>query len=274
MKNKMNTQIQTAQEKIETLNLDLAKIDHALVTILQDRKERFLKTTWLAIRDNKELLNCDRMSLLGAVVKSAELGLELNTPLGLAYLIPYGGKATLQIGYKGMLNLAYRSPKIAVFEAEVVYEKDEFYYEKGLNPVLKHIPSEDKNRGEIKCVYAICRLTNGYSTFVVMTKAEVEEIRIKAKTSKIWNEYYEMMAKKTALKRLVKYIPAEAELQTAVDLDSRYEAGYIQKIDANRVPEDAVDLSIFEEESKATPEVVESERESKLIESVKNGIKK
>ena len=274
MKNKMNTQIQTAQEKVETLNLDLAKIDHALVTILQDRKERFLKTTWLAIRDNKELLNCDRMSLLGAVVKSAELGLELNTPLGLAYLIPYGGKATLQIGYKGMLNLAYRSPKIAVFEAEVVYEKDEFYYERGLNPVLKHIPSEEKNRGEIKCVYAICRLTNGYSTFVVMTKAEVEEIRIKAKTSKIWNEYYEMMAKKTALKRLVKYIPAEAELQTAVDLDSRYEAGYIQKIDANRVPEDAVDLSIFEEESKATPEVVESERESKLIESVKNGIKK
>lgn len=264
------------QIKVEALNKDLAKIDQAMVAILGDKKERFLKTAWLAIRDNRKLLECDSMSLLGAIVKSAELGLELNTPLGLAYIIPYKGNATLQIGYKGMLNLAYRSPKIAVFEAEAVYEKDEFYYEKGLNPILKHIPSTEKDKGEIKSVYAICRLVNGFSTFIVMTRDEIEQIRLMAKTQEIWLQHYEMMAKKTAIKRLVKYIPAEAELATAVELDSRFEAGYVQRVDAKRVPEGITDLSEFEQEEKANPNAdgETDEREQKMIESVKNGMRK
>jgi recombination protein RecT len=260
--------------KQEELKSDLERIDDAMLSILGEKKERFLKTSWLAVRDNPELLKCNRMSLLGAIVKSAELGLELNTPLGLAYIIPFKGNATLQIGYKGMLNLAYRSSKIAVFEAEIVYEKDEFYYEKGLNPVLKHIPSEEVDRGEIKCVYAICRLTNGFSTFIVMSKREIEEIRIKAQTQKVWLPYYEQMAKKTALKRLVKYIPAEADLSMGVELDSKYEAGIVQKLDAERVPEGAEDLTDLEQEEEIKPEAGDGEREKKLVDAVNRGMKK
>lgn len=53
------------------------------------------------------------MSFLAALMNAAQLGLEPNTPLGQAYLIPYKNKSVLecqfQIGYKGLIDLAYRN---------------------------------------------------------------------------------------------------------------------------------------------------------------------
>ena len=72
-------------------------------------------------------------------------------PLGQAYLIPFKNKGVLecqfQLGYKGMLDLAYRSGEVSVIQAHTVYENDMFEYELGLDPKLKQIPAKE-NRGE------------------------------------------------------------------------------------------------------------------------------
>ena len=100
-------------------------------------------------------------SFLGAMMTAAQLGLEPNTPLGQAYLLPYwNSKANayecqFQLGYKGLLDLAYRSGEISVIQAHVVYENDTFDYSFGLDPQLKHIPAKS-DRGAPIFVYEMC----------------------------------------------------------------------------------------------------------------------
>ncbi len=94
--------------------------------------ERFTRIVLTAIRNNQKLAQCDKGSFFAAVMSSAQLGLEPNTPLGQAYLIPYGNECQFQIGYKGLIDLAYRSGEVSIIQAQTVYEKDEFVYERKL----------------------------------------------------------------------------------------------------------------------------------------------
>ena len=98
--------------------------------------ERFERLVFSAWNSNPKLKLCTPISFLAAAMTSAQLGLEPNTPLGQAYIIPYGNKATFQIGYKGLLTLLWRSSEIQTVDAQTVYEKDEFEFEYGSNARL------------------------------------------------------------------------------------------------------------------------------------------
>ena len=104
------------------------------------------------------------LSFLAALMNAAQLGLEPNTPLGQAYLIPYKNKGVLecqfQIGYKGLIDLAYRNGQMQTIQAQAVYENDEFSYEYGLEPKLFHRPAFS-DRGELVYFYGIFRTVNG-----------------------------------------------------------------------------------------------------------------
>lgn len=70
-------------------------------------------------------------------MQAAQLGVEPNTPLGQAYLIPYRNHGQLecqfQLGYKGLIDLAYRSGEITSISAHEVCENDDFEYELSLD---------------------------------------------------------------------------------------------------------------------------------------------
>ena len=140
--------------------------------------ERFTRMTLSALNTTPKLAECTQMSFLSAMMSAAQLGLEPNTPLGQAYLIPYRNKGKLecqfQIGYKGLLDLAYRNPDIQTVQAQCVYEADEFEYELGLEPKLKHKPAL-VNRGNLIAVYAFWKSKNGGYGFEVMSKDDVNE---------------------------------------------------------------------------------------------------
>ena len=110
--------------------------------------ERFTRITLSALSTNAKLQETTPQSFLGAMMTAAQLGLEPNTPLGQAYLIPFRNKGVLecqfQLGYKGLIDLAYRSGQISVIQAHTVYENDEFEYELGLDPKLKHVPAKGR----------------------------------------------------------------------------------------------------------------------------------
>ena len=86
-------------------------------------------------------------SFIGAMMNAAQLGLEPNTTLGQAYLIPYGKQVQFVLGYKGLIDLAYRSGEVAIVRAETVFKNDEFVYELGFEPKLIHRPKLDGGRG-------------------------------------------------------------------------------------------------------------------------------
>lgn len=225
--NKTNNGV--VKQKQPTLKNLIVKMEGQIAKALPKTitPERFIRIIFTAISKNPDLEKCTPNSFLGAMMQSAQLGLEPNTPLGQAYLIPFKNKGVMevqfQIGYKGAMDLAYRSEKIKDIYAQCVYENDEFEYELGLNPVLKHKPAL-KNRGEVILYYAVFHTTSGGYGFEVMSKEDI--INHAKKTSQSfgssyspWNKYFDEMAKKTVLKRVLKYAPIASDFAMAINSD-------------------------------------------------------
>ena len=124
---------------------------------------------------------------------------------------------------KGLIDLAYRSGEISVIQAHTVYENDEFSYEFGLDPKLNHKPAV-KDRGEPIAFYAMFKTKDGGYGFEVMS---VEDVRKHAKKySKSyssdfspWATSFEEMAKKTVLKRVLKYAPLKSDFARQMTAD-------------------------------------------------------
>ncbi len=164
---------------------------------------------------------------LGAVMTAAQLGLEPNTPLGQAYLIPYFNskekrlECQFQLGYKGLIDLAYRSGGVKSIQAHTVYANDAFTYSFGLEPELKHVPASGE-RGEPVYFYAVWHGRDGGYGFEV---ASVEDIRAHARrysksyNNGPWQTNFDDMAKKTILMRVLKYAPLKTDFMRGLAAD-------------------------------------------------------
>ena len=214
--------------------------------------ERFTRIALSALNTTPKLKECTPMSFLSALMNAAQLGLEPNSPLGQAYLIPFKNKGVyevqFQIGYKGLLDLAYRSPQLQTVQAHCVYENDTFSYELGLNPQLVHKPAME-NRGELRCVYAMFRLQNGGFGFEVMSKTAIEahaKQYSKAYDTSYspWKTDFESMAKKTVIKQVLKYAPMRTDYVHAVNVDDTT-ANEFNEVD---LPENIIDSECKEVE--------------------------
>lgn len=179
-----------------------------------DRLTRIAMTT---IRQTPKLLDCNIQSLLAAVMQSAQLGLEPNI-LGQAYIIPYGKEAQFVIGYRGMIDLARRSGHIESIYAHPVYDQDEFDYEYGLDPKLRHKPAIG-DRGQFIGAYGVAKFKDGGYHFEFMPKAQIDERRKRSKASGNgpWVTDYEEMACKTVIRHMFKYLPISIELMKQVE---------------------------------------------------------
>jgi len=184
--------------------------------------ERFSRIVLVTMSQNPKLLDCTPMSLLTAVMQAAQLGLEPGV-LGQCYLIPYwndkkkANEVQFQIGYKGLIELCRRSGVITSIAAHEVREHDHFEYEFGFEEKLIHRPSIKDDRGKVYAYYAYAVLKDGGRAVEVMSKAEIEKYRDHysqafQKNSGPWRTEFDEMAKKTVVKKLIKYLPASAEL--------------------------------------------------------------
>lgn len=188
--------------------------------------ERFVRVVQTAIRTTKNLADCTPASVMGAVMTAAQLGLELNTPLGHAYLIPFRNKrgyyeCQLIIGYKGYIDLARRSGNIESITARIVHENDEFEVEYGISDKLIHVPEMHGERGNPWAYYAVAKYQGGGYNFIVLTRDDVEKIRARsrAKDNGPWVTDYDSMACKSCIRQLVKFLPLSVELAQAAAFD-------------------------------------------------------
>lgn len=204
------------------------EIEKALPTVMTP--DRFTRIVMTAISSNPKLAETTPSSFLGAMMTAAQLGLEPNTPLGQAYLIPfYNNKkgvleCQFQLGYKGLIDLAYRSGQVSLIQAHVVYENDEFEFELGLDPKLKHIPTRGAKKGDPIWVYGMFKTKDGGYGFEVMSVEDVRENEKENRKgnkgmSNIWVKHFDAMAKKTVLKQALKYAPMKSEFLRGIALD-------------------------------------------------------
>lgn len=242
----------TMQDMIKKMSGEIAKALPSVIT-----PERFTRITLSALSNSPKLCECTPPSFLGAMMTAAQLGVEPNTPLGQAYLIPYYNHGKLecqfQLGYKGLLDLAYRSGEISVIQAHTVYEKDEFTYEFGLDAKLEHKPYMGADKGEPVAFYAMFKTKDGGYGFEVMS---VDDIRAHARkysqafakgSSSPWQTNFEEMAKKTVLKRVLKYAPLKSDFVRGLGQDETIKT------------EISDDMSLVPSVIEAEGEVVDSE---------------
>lgn len=198
--------------------------------------ERMLAVAMTAIQRTPKLLDCSPQSVIGAIVQASQLGLEVDQVLGHAYLVPFFNSKTKQLecqlipGYKGLVDMARRSGKLAKVTARIVFENDTYEFHYGLDEKLIHRPSQTDEPGPMIAAYAVATMTDGTQQFEWMWKRQIDKIRDGSPASKSgpWVTDYDEMAKKTALRRLCKLLPASTEIQKAVALDELEAAGISQ----------------------------------------------
>jgi recombination protein RecT len=238
--------------------------------------DKFQAIVVAAVADNMDLLDCDRGSLLKACLNAAELGLSLNKNMGEADILKvWDGRMKKNVAqfrprYKGLMKLALQAGEVLKIESRLVYAKDVFEVEQGIDPriIHKHGLSD---RGEKIGAYCVWKLKNGESQFEIMSKEEILAIRdrssSKTKDGTIvgpWKTDEAEMWRKTVVRRASKYMPLSTEAQRAVMVDNQaegiieadeYSGSEMDITDFNDVPVAAAQVQTLEEKivAKAAP---------------------
>lgn len=241
-------------------------------------QERFIEAA-LQLLKQPSLAACTQESVLGGLLKAAMFNFRLSPELGQCWLIPrkvktghkdeksgkdiYADVATFQIGYKGWMELSFRSGEVESFSAETVWEGDTFDFEQGTTPFLKYKPSKTPaNRGKRTHVWAGAVMRSGRIVFNVVDIDEVERHRKMSDNQKewnngqpkiadnpvgIWGQHYDQMAKRIPMRHLCTLqLPKSEILLQAATVD-----GGATALSENQV----IDIPIAEIEEKAQVEL-------------------
>jgi recombination protein RecT len=180
--------------------------------------EAFKRVVITALQEKPELLAADHKSLFDACLKCAKDGLLpdgkeaafaiFNSNIAKKNEAPIWIK---KIAYMpmvgGIKKQIWRTGEYTYISANAVYENDEFDYCLGDNEYIKHKPTMS-NRGDVVAAYAIVKTKNGEFMRSVLTKEDIDYIRSKSKgkDGDFWNDWYDRMAVKSALRRLAGYL--------------------------------------------------------------------
>jgi len=226
--------------------------------------EKMSRVFLTAITTTPKLLDCEPASLMKAVMEASSLGLLPDGVLGHGYILPYGKSAKFIPGYRGLIDLARRSGKIAWIQARVVYEGDDFSYGYGADPFLTHVPARavGAEPGKFHAVYAAAKFTeSGEVAFEVMYDDDVEKIRKRSRAGESgpWVTDFEEMARKTVVRKLMKYLPLSPDVQAAVTADEYAERGLLHKLLEERVDPETGEVDVEEPKSTLEDLVVDAE---------------
>lgn len=172
--------------------------------------DRVIAAAQIAMQKNPALMQCTPQSMVLAVAKIQQWGLEIGDT---AHLVPFGKDCVPIADYKGLVQLIWQSKVVRNVECRPVYEKEHFRVEYGLDPLLEHIPlHRTLERGKLSGAYVIFFLPFGARTFLFMGIEDVDAIR--KKHSKQWKdgECPAWYAMKTCIRQGVKLLPKDPRL--------------------------------------------------------------
>jgi recombination protein RecT len=188
--------------------------------------ERITKLILLAQSRNPRLKECTTNSIILFCMDCARSGLEPGP--GGAWPVPFKNGSTGQYecqfipDWRGMIFVAKKTGQITDAKGVTVHENDQFEYEEGDEPFIRHIPNI-KNPGKPIAFYCMLKFPDGSKSPTVMTLAEIEAIRnrSKAKNDGPWKTDFEQMAIKTVVKRALKRFAGSPELDYAMAMDNK-----------------------------------------------------
>jgi len=233
--------------------------------------DRMARVAITALTRTPLLAECDQASFFRCLMDLSQWGLEPDGRR--AHLIPFRNnqkgivECQLIIDYKGLVELVYRSGVVANIHADIVCENDVFRYDRG--ELVQHSIDFKADRGKMYAAYCLVRMKDGTEKCEVLTRQEVDGIRARSKAGKSgpWVTDYNEMAKKTAFRRVSKWIPLSAEIRDAVlDDDDTIEGEFVKPEKLQRLGLD--DLTTMLIEGQSEHQEPQTEEESNILSEV------
>ena len=211
--------------------------------------ERFIRVAITATMRQPDLLKCTRESFFRALLDLSAMGLEPDGRR--AHLIPYRNnkqdttEVQLIVDYKGIVDIVRRSGEVSYIHADVVREGDKFEFTYGSDARLIHRPDLASASEKVVAIYSFVKMKDGSEDFLVMSRAEVERIRKRSRSSGSgpWVSDWDEMAKKTAFRRHSKWLPFSSETRDAIEKDDEFSGS--AATETGLAPAPTIDLSAF-----------------------------
>lgn len=209
--------------------------------------EKFVRIAITAAEKNPQLISADRDSFIRSCIECASDGLMPNGKEAalVIYRVRVPGTKDQWMDavqympmIRGLYKLARNSGEISTLESHVVYSKETFRLQYGFEPILEHIPSFDDDKGDPVCVYACAVLKDGERAVEAMSVSAINAIRDRCsktyarKGGGPWKDFWEEMAKKTVMRRLLKRLPMSEEVERAIERDNAF-----YEVDQRRMPQ-------------------------------------
>lgn len=229
LKEQTKQQPQNTHVSIIKALLNNPNIKQKFDDMLSKRAPQYMSSIINLVNNDEHLQKCDPMTVIGSCLVAATMDLPIDKNLGYAWVVPYGGKAQFQIGYKGYIQLAHRSGAYKAINVLEVHEGELVKWNK-LSEELE-IDLECKASDKVIGYAGYFKLVNGFEKTVYWTKEEIEDHRKKFSKSDFgWNKDYDAMAKKTVLRNMLnKWGILSIEMQTAYVADmSTQDKSYIE----------------------------------------------
>lgn len=220
-----NKGVMSPKDRVKALNamLQTDKAKKQFEDVLKENAPSFMASIIDLYNGDTYLQKCEPQQVIMEALKGAVLKLPMNKQLGFAYIVPYKGSATFQIGYKGLIQLAMRTGQYKYINADKVYEGE-------LRKVTKLTGeidfSGEKTSDTVVGYFAYIELLNGFAKTLYMTKDAVtaHAKRFSASfnaSSSPWKTDFDAMAIKTVLRNLLgHYGYLSIEMITAISNDS------------------------------------------------------
>ena len=226
---------QRPQRPIDALKqiLKAPSVEEQFQNALKENSGAFTASIIDLYNGDKSLQECEPKQVVMEALKAATLKLPINKSLGFAYIVPYktknGTLATCQIGYKGYIQLAMRTGKYRIINADMVYEGEL----KTVDKLTGEIDFKgEKQSDQVVGYFAHIEMVNGFAKTLFMTKEEIISHAKKYSKSygystSAWQTEFDAMAKKTVIRNLLShYGYLSVEMVGAIDEDIRADTEY------------------------------------------------
>lgn len=224
--------------------------------------QQFMSSILTLVNSDKLLAGCNSYELYNCCLMAASLKLPFNKDLGQAWIVPFGGKPQLQIGWKGFVQLAQRSGQFRTINCTDVKAGEIDDIDRLTGEINFSWIKNDKERVEAETIgyVAFFELLNGFRKTFYMTKSELEAHAKKySQTYKkgygVWKDNFDAMARKTVIKLLLnRFAPLSVDMQKAIDIDQADSDG--QYVDNKPIIEiEEAEIGSSEEERNATKHI-------------------
>lgn len=219
----MSTELARAAE-LPVAKMIVAKQDSINAIARTGKAEAVIKSALLAVNTDANLAACSPTSVIACIMGAARMGLEVSSQFagrGYVYLIPRKDKhgvyhSTLQIGYRGLIEMASRSSRFRSVRAEVIRRGDSFIYTPAQdNPITHTVDWQASNKQDnIIGVWAMATLASGEKVAVVLNAEDLKTISTSSYVNgDYFKKHYTEWCRARAIKRLCKLLPLDGDSQ-------------------------------------------------------------